>query len=223
MATPKTTTKIIRTLEPLYPAKGMVDLGNPEDTLIATLLSARTTDAQVLKVYPGLRKHFPTLQDFADANVKNIEASIASIGLYRNKAAAIQALAKRLLEAYKGKIPDQMEDLITLPGVGRKTASCVLWYGFRKPAMAVDTHVFRIAKRLGWAKGKNPLEVEGELMSLVPRDLWGPVNRIFVQFGRDVCKPGIPQCWRCPVRDACEYKDKTLTPPPRHSERSPTQ
>lgn len=209
MLSKKTTARIIKILEPLYTAKGMVDLGNPEDTLIATLLSARTTDEQVLKVYPGLRKRFPHLQDFAEADVEDIESCIASIGLYRNKARAIKALAIRLLKVYDGAVPDCMEDLITLPGVGRKTASCVLWYGFKIPAMAVDTHVFRIAHRLGWAKGKDPVTVEQELMHVIPQDLWGPVNRIFVQFGRDICKPLTPQCWRCPVRDLCPYQPKT--------------
>ncbi len=209
MVSQKTTSRIIKILEPLYPAKGMVDLGNPEDTLIATLLSARTTDEQVLKVYPGLRKRFPRLQDFAKADVTDIEKCISSIGLYHNKARAIKALAVRLLEVYDGHVPKTMEDLVTLPGVGRKTASCVLWYGFKLPAMAVDTHVFRIAHRLGWAKGKDSVTVEQELMRVVPQDLWGPVNRIFVQFGRDVCKPTTPQCWRCPVRDLCPYQPKT--------------
>ncbi len=211
MVSKKTTSRIIKILEPLYTAKGMVDLGNPEDTLIATLLSARTTDEQVLKVYPGLRKHFPRLQDFADAEVKDIEACISSIGLYRNKARAIKALATRLLEVYDGQVPKTMEELVTLPGVGRKTASCVLWYGFNIPAMAVDTHVFRIAHRLGWAMGKDPVVVEQELRGVVAQDLWGPVNRIFVQFGRDICKPITPQCGRCPVKDLCPYQIK-VTP-----------
>ncbi|MBP6944875.1 endonuclease III [Patescibacteria group bacterium] len=209
MVSKKTTSRIIKILEPLYTAKGMVDLGNPEDTLIATLLSARTTDEQVLKVYPGLRKRFPRLQDFAEADVKDIESCISSIGLYHNKARAIKALAIRLLEVYDGQVPKTIEELITLPGVGRKTASCVLWYSFKIPAMAVDTHVFRIAHRLGWAQGKDPVIVEQELMQVIPQDLWGPVNRIFVQFGRDICKPLTPQCWRCPVRDLCPYQPKT--------------
>jgi endonuclease-3 len=209
MFSKKTTTRIIKILEPLYTAKGMVDLGNPEDTLVATLLSARTTDEQVLRVYPGLRKRFPRLQDFAKADVEQIEKYISSIGLYRNKARAIKALAIRLLEVYDGQVPATMEDLVTLPGVGRKTASCVLWYGFNIPAMAVDTHVFRIAHRLGWAKGKDAVMVEQELRLVIAQDLWGPVNRIFVQFGRDICKPITPQCWRCPVRHLCPYQPKT--------------
>lgn len=210
MMNQKTTAKFLHTLEPLYPAKGMVDMGNPEDTLIATLLSARTTDVQVLKVYPGLRKKFPALADLAAAHVKEIANAISSIGLYRNKAKAIKALAQTLLKKYDGKVPARMEDLVELPGVGRKTASCVLWYGFGIPAMAVDTHVFRIAHRTGWAKGKTAERVEQELMKIVPQPLWGTLNRLFVQFGRDVCKPMTPECWRCPVRDMCAYKKKTI-------------
>jgi endonuclease III len=205
-------TTVIRRLAKYYKAKGMVDMGNPEDTLIATLLSARTRDEQVLKIYPGLRRKYPTLKDFAEASPQRIAASISSIGLYKNKATALQALAQRLIEHYGGMVPDRMEDLLTLPGVGRKTASCVLWYGFGKPAMAVDTHVFRITHRLGWARGKTPEEVEQELMKELPRSLWGETNRIFVQFGRDVCRPGTPQCYRCPVADLCPYQPKTQAP-----------
>lgn len=199
----------LRILEPLYLAKGMVDMGNPEDTLIATLLSARTTDAQVLKIYPVLRQRFPTLQILASAKVEEIAKCISSIGLYRNKAKAIKALARQLLDKHDGKVPATMEDLVQLPGVGRKTASCVLWYGFGIPAMAVDTHVFRITRRLGWVKGRTPLIVERELMAAVPKKLWGTLNRVFVQFGRDVCKPVTPQCWRCPVSSLCAYAHKT--------------
>ncbi len=204
--------RTIQLLEKRYPLKGMVDLGTPEDTLLATLLSARTRDEQVLKVYPALRKKFPKLSDLAKADIADIVKCIATIGLYRGKARAIKLLAKRVVEVYDGKIPSTMEDLLTLPGVGRKTASCVLWYGFGKPAMAVDTHVFRVAHRLGWAKGKTSEIVEQELMKLVPRKLWGEVNRVFVQFGRDICRPGIPQCYRCPVARWCAYQPKTKPP-----------
>ncbi len=200
---------ILKKVRPRYTAKGMVDLGTPEDTLIATLLSARTRDEQVLKVYPGLRKQFPRIQDLAEASVPDIARCISSIGLYRNKAKAIQALARMLVEEFDGRVPQTMDELIRLPGVGRKTASCVLWYGFGIPAMAVDTHVFRIVHRLGWAKGKNAEQVEQELMKLIPRRWWGEVNRIFVQFGRDVCRPGKPQCWRCPVAALCPFQPKT--------------
>lgn len=204
--------KVIRLLAKRYTAKGMVDLGNPEDTLIATLLSARTRDEQVLKVYPRLRKKFSTLKDLAQAKEKSIAAEISSIGLYRNKAKAIKSLATRLVNVYEGKVPETIDELVTLSGVGRKTASCVLWYGFGKPAMAVDIHVFRISHRLGWVKGKNPEQVEQELMKMVPEKLWGELNRVFVQFGRDICRPGVPQCWRCPVAKSCAYQPKTKKP-----------
>lgn len=201
--------KIITILSRLYTAKGMVDFGNPEDTLLATLLSARTTDEQVLKAYPGFRRAFPDWETLTDADERVIASTINTIGLFRNKAKAIKALAKMILEKFHGRVPDTMEELIQLPGVGRKTASCVLGYSFKKPAVAVDTHVFRIAHRLGWAKGKTPERVEEEIKSVVAEDEWRVVNRVFVQFGRDVCKASKPQCWRCPVRELCPYTPKT--------------
>lgn len=195
-----------------YPQKGMVDFGTPEDTLIATLLSARTRDEQVLRVYPGLRKAFPTLQDFARATPKKIEPCIATIGLYPAKAKAIHGLAKILLEDYGGEVPRTMEDLLRLPGVGRKTASCVLAYAFKIPAIAVDTHVYRIARRLGWAKGDTPERVEIELKKAFPKPLWFEINRALIPFGREICKPRMPLCWKCPLAFVCPFPEKTLPP-----------
>lgn len=214
MGQPKTTdvVKAIQILDRRYPLKGMVDFGNAEDTLIATLLSARTTDKQVVKVYPSFRKAFPTLKDLARASVTDIGKHISTIGLYRNKAKAIKGLAKKLIKEHDGQVPKTMEELTALPGVGRKTASCVLWYAFRIPSVAVDTHVFRITHRLGWAKGGSPEKVERELKALVPKNHWGKINRAFVHFGRDICKAGTPECWHCPVRDYCAYKNKTPKP-----------
>lgn len=213
---PKTTAvdihEAIVRLRRRYTAKGMVDLGNAEDTLIATLLSARTRDEQVLKVYPGLRKAFPTLKDFASATPAQIASKISSIGLFRNKAKMIKALAQTLLEKHHGIVPDTMEELVALPGVGRKTASCVLAYAFKKPAIAVDVHVFRIAHRLGWVKGKTPEDVEAQLRIAADKKDWIDINRCFVQFGRDICQPRTPQCWRCPLNDICAFKDKTQNP-----------
>lgn len=207
-----TKSQAIRLLAKRYTAKGMVDFGTPEDTLIATLLSARTRDEQVIKVYSGLRKAFPTLLDFAKATSEDIASHIATVGLYRTKARALQKLAKLLLERHEGQVPNTMEALVALPGVGRKTASCVLGYAFKLPAIAVDTHVFRIAKRLGWAQGNIPEHVEAELKAQVPKSLWREVNRVFVPFGRDICRPGVPQCWRCPLAAICDYTTKTKPP-----------
>jgi endonuclease-3 len=206
-------TRILNILAKRYPGTGMTDLGNPEDTLLATLLSAQTTDVQVLRVYPVLRKRFPKLSDLAKASVRDIEKCINSIGLYRTKAKAVKALAQKLIKEFGGKVPSTMADLVTLPGVGRKTASVVLSFSFNKPAIAVDTHVFRIAKRLGWSKGKNPKVVEQDLMALVPKKQWSEINRTMVPFGRDICKAPKPQCWRCPVRAWCPYPKKVILLP----------
>ena len=208
-----TKSEAIRLLAKRYTAKGMVDFGTPEDTLIATLLSARTRDEQVLKAYPGLRKAFPTLKDFARATPKAIEKYISTIGLYRAKAKAIQGLAILLLERHAGQVPRTMEELVELPGVGRKTASCVLGYAFKLPAIAVDTHVYRVARRLGWVQGTTAEKVETELKEGIPKPLWREVNRVLIPFGREICKPGVPQCWKCPLAKICAYQPKT--PPPK--------
>ena len=200
---------VIRVLKKTYPGKGMMDLGNPEDTLIATILSARTRDTQVLKVYPGFRKKFPTLASLAKADPSDIAAAISSIGFYHNKAKSISGVAKRLVAEYGGAVPSNMDDLLTLPGVGRKTANCVRAFAFNQPAVCVDTHVFRVTHRLGWTKGKTPERVEQDLIRLVPKKIWSDVNRTMVQFGRDVCQPIKPQCWRCPVAKWCPFEPKT--------------
>lgn len=191
----------------------MVDFGTPEDTLIATLLSARTRDEQVLSVYPGLRARFPTLQDLTQATWQEIAPFIKRVGFYRAKAKALHGLAQMLLEKHGGQVPQTMEELIELPGVGRKTASCVLGYAFHIPAVAVDTHVFRLSHRLEWAIGQTPEEVEQELKTRFPKRDWNEINRVGVQFGRTVCLPLRPKCWECPIREKCPYQLKT--PPPR--------
>ncbi len=203
---------ILKRLAKIYTAKAMVDFGTAEDTLIATLMSARTRDEQVIVAYPKLRKAFPHLNDLAKADVATIAEQIRSVGFYTAKARAIKALAIMLLEKYDGKVPRTMEGLVELPGVGRKTASCTLWYAFGIPSIAVDTHVFRLAKRLGWATGRDVVEVEKELSRVIEKKLWGEMNRLFVQFGRTICLPGTPKCWQCPVRELCPYPRKTPEP-----------
>lgn len=188
-----------------------MDLGNPADSLLATIMSARTTDAQVLKMFPAFRKKFPNWEALAKANVTSIEGAMNTIGLYRNKAKAIKALAQKIINDHGGKVPGIMDELVKLPGVGRKTASCILSYCFAVPAIAVDTHVFRIAHRLGWAKGKDAIKVEQELAELVPQKSWSEINRTFVRFGRDICKAGRPLCHKCPINNYCEYYKKTLS------------
>ncbi len=212
MPTPNEVRKTIMTLKEKFPGKGAVELDRPEDVLLATVLSARTRDEQVLKVYPKLRKRFPTLTSLAAAKPADIADSIKEIGLYRNKARSLKAIAERLIERHRGRVPRTMEELTALPGVGRKTANCVLCYAYKIPAIAVDTHVHRIANRLGWVRTKTPEKTEGALMKLIPKSFWLDVNRVFVQFGRSLCLPGRPRCWMCPVRKWCAFPKKTPKP-----------
>lgn len=204
--------KTIETLKREFPGKGAVELRRAEDVLLATVLSARARDEQVLKVYPKLRARFPKLRDLADARVSDIGDAVREIGLWRAKAGAMKGIARALLEQHGGKVPRTREELVALPGVGRKTANCVLAYAFRIPAIAVDVHVHRITNRLGWAETRTPEETERRLMELVPKDLWLDVNRVFVKFGRAVCLPRRPRCYDCPVRRWCRYPCKTPKP-----------
>lgn len=204
--------KVIEILRRGFPGKGAVELDRPEDVLLATVLSARTRDEQVLKAYPKLRAKFPTLQDLAAAPTRDIEKPLSEIGLFRAKARAMKGIAKTLITQYGGNVPSTREELVALPGVGRKTANCVLCYAFGKPAIAVDTHVHRIANRLGWVRTTDVEKTETALMRLIPEDLWLHVNRIFVQFGRNVCIPGRPRCYACPIARLCAYPKKTPRP-----------
>jgi len=204
--------KVIETLKREFPGKGAVELGRAEDVLLATVLSARTRDEQVLKVYPKLRAKFPKLADLAAAKTSDIEKPLSEIGLFRAKARAMKGIAMTLIKEYGGKVPSSRDALVALPGVGRKTANCVLCYAFKVPAIAVDTHVHRIANRLGWVRAKRVEDTEQALMRLIPRDLWLHVNRVFVQFGRNVCLPRKPRCYACPIARLCAYPKKTPSP-----------
>jgi len=204
--------KVLRLLMKVYPGKAAMEFSRPEDVLLATVLSARTRDEQVLAVYPGLRKRFPTLKKLANAKVSEIAKTINKIGLYRNKAKFMKGIAKTLVEKHHGKVPSVRADLEALLGVGRKTANCVLCYAFGIPAIAVDTHVNRITHRLGWVKVNGVDKTEQKLMKMIPKDLWLNVNRVFVQHGRTICLPRRPRCYECPVAIYCKYPNKTKRP-----------
>ena len=213
MTQDKNAIRIVETLRKRYPQKPDMDLGNADDSLIATIMSARTTDVQVLKMFPGFRKKFPTWKKLAAADLRDIAAAMNTIGLYRNKAKSLKALANKLLTDFDGKVPRTMVELVTLPGVGRKTASCVLSYAFKVPSIAVDTHVFRITRRLGWTKGKTPEKVEEDVKNILPTKLWSDVNRTMVRFGREICIGGKkPKCWMCPLVKWCAFSPKIEKP-----------
>jgi endonuclease-3 len=213
MANEQNVRAVLQTLRKRFSNPGAMEIGDPYRTLVAVILSARTRDEQVLKLLPGFFKAFPTVEKLARATPKQIEAKINTIGMYRQKARNINAMAKTVVGEYGGKIPKTMDELVTLAGVGRKTASVVLVACFEQPAIAVDTHVHRVTNRLGWVNTKTPAKTEDALLKIVPRDVQWIVNRVFVKFGRYICIPGRPRCWMCPIRASCQYPKKNLTEP----------
>lgn len=180
------------------------------EVLVFTLLSARTRDEQTEVVFLDLLRQYPGPQELAAARVPDVARILQRIGLYKTKARNVVALAKRIQNEYGGEVPRTLAQLIDLPGVGVKTASCVLVYAFHQPAIPVDTHVHRIANRLGWVKTKTPDKTGQALQATLPKEWWLDINRVMVQFGRAVCIPGKPRCPQCPVSQWCAYQKKTL-------------
>lgn len=188
------------------------DRETPFEILIATILSARTKDETTHQVANLLFSRYKTPSALAGADERDVAARIRRIGFYRAKSRYIIRASRRIIAHHRGAVPRDEGALLKLPGVGRKTANIVRSYAFREPAIAVDTHVHRIANRLGWIRTTSPLESERALLHLVPKRLWSTVNDVFVKFGKDVCRPIGPQCWRCPVRRLCAYQPKRRKP-----------
>jgi endonuclease-3 len=196
---------IYRRLEKEYPeARTALNFSNPHEMLFATILSAQCTDAMVNKVTAKLFPKYPTLEDYANADRETFEADIKQTGFFRMKTKSIQGAARRLLDVYDGKLPDTMAEILTLPGVARKTANVVLGnvYGVVE-GIAVDTHVGRLARRLGLTKETDPVKVERDLMRLIPRSKWMHVTYLFIEHGRKVCKAPVPRCEECVLNDIC--------------------
>lgn len=212
-ATIKSIQSILKQLKHSFPNPGAMEIGSPYQNLVGVVLSARTRDEQVLKLLPGFFKAFPTVQHLAKATQKQIEGKINTIGMYRQKAKHLKAMAERVERGERGEIPRTMEGLVALPGVGRKTASVVLVASFHSPAIAVDTHVHRVTNRLGWVQTKTPEKTEAALLKLIPKKSQPTVNRVFVKLGRYICLPGKPRCWMCPIQKDCEYVQKQLVAP----------
>lgn len=176
---------------------------DPFKILISTILSARTRDANTKIATEKLFAKYNSPKSIAEANIEEIEQLVKSSGFYKVKAARIKEVSKVLIEKYNSKVPDDYEDLMSLPGVGSKTANCVLVYAFNVPAIPVDTHVHKISNRLGWVKTKNPLKTEKALMNIIPKELWLKLNRLFVRFGQQICIPIRPKCEICLITDIC--------------------
>ena len=192
--------------------KGELDYINPFTLLVAVVLSAQATDAGVNKATPKLFAAADTPEKMVALGVAGIEDHIKTIGLYRNKAKAVFALSQQLIDTFGSQVPDNREALETLPGVGRKTANVVLNIAFRQPTIAVDTHLFRVGNRTGLAPGKTPLEVEMNLLEVVPENYLLHAHHWLILHGRYVCKARVPECWRCLIAEGCRFEPKTPAP-----------
>jgi len=184
---------------------------DPFKILVATLLSARTKDTITAKVIDKLFGVVNGPEDFIKIDEERLATLIYPIGFYRQKAKHLKELSRQLLEKYNGKVPDTIEELITLPGVGRKTANLVLILGFNKDAICVDTHVHRIVNRWQYVNTKTPEETEMELRKKLPKKHWKEINRILVTFGQNICTPVNPKCESCPINKICPYGERRLT------------
>lgn len=176
----------------------------PWQLLVAIMLSAQSTDKQVDEAIPALFDHFRTAQSVAEADIEEIESYIKSVGLYKNKARNMKKCCAQIAEEYGGEVPKTIEELLTLAGVGRKTATLFLADAYGIPGVTVDTHVFRISRRLGWAKGKNPVEVEQELMKVLPEEHWNRINFQLIYHGRSICTARKAKCDSCALSGWCE-------------------
>jgi len=182
-----------------------VQTARPFRILIATILSARTKDENTTKAADKLFKLYGTPQKLAKAKVKDVEKVIKSVGFYHVKSKRIIEVANLILSKYDGKVPADIDKLVDMPGVGRKTANCVLVYAFEKPAIPVDTHVHRISNRLGLVDTKMPEETEMALREKIPKKYWLDINNTFVMYGQNICKPISPMCDVCKIRKTCNY------------------
>ena len=202
---------ILSRLKGRYPDIGTaLDYRDAWQLLVATVLSAQTTDDTINRITPRLFARYPTPADLAAANPEEIEAIIFSSGFYRQKTKAIVALSRALVERFDGLVPTELEKLVTLPGVGRKTASVVLAEAFRFPAIAVDTHVSRVSRRLDLTTNVDPVKIEQDLRALFPRREWAGVSMRIIQFGRDVCEARRPRCPECELNRICRWPGKRV-------------
>lgn len=188
--------------------------GDPFRVLIATVLSQRTKDQVTGQASTRLFKRYPGPKQLAKSDTRTVSRLIYPVGFYKTKARVIKRIARIILAKYGGRVPSDMEQLLELPSVGRKTANCVLVYGFKQPAIPVDTHVHRIFNRIGVVSTKTPEETEEELTRIVDKSDWLPLNEVFVTFGKIICKPIGPRCNVCPLSDRCKwyaenYRDKS--------------
>ena len=200
---------IIKRLRKEYPVlKSALNYRNPFELLVATILSAQTTDAHVNKVTVPLFKKYKTLRDFADVPLDQLRKDVSSVNFFNNKAKNIQASAKMIREKFGSQVPKTMEELVTLPGVARKTANIILYNAFKiTEGIAIDTHVKRLANRLGLSGNEDPVKIEKDLMAITPKEEWGDLTHILIAHGRQVCQARKPMHDACVLADICPSRD----------------
>ena len=196
--------KIFPILKKAYPdAKIALNFTSPIELLIATILSAQCTDARVNIVTKDLFKKYKLAGDWAKADLAQIESDIKSTGFYHNKAANIKAACSKIIAEFDGKVPDTMDELLTLPGVGRKTANCVLGDAFSVPGITCDTHVIRLSRRLGLSENSDPVKLEFDLAEIIPKKDWTQFSHLLIFHGRKNCNARKPNCPKCPIAEYC--------------------
>ena len=203
--------KVLDILEDTYPeAECALDHQNVFELLVCVVLSAQTTDKSVNRISPELFSKYPDAKALSDADQADVEEILHSIGMYRTKAKNIISLAKELVIRYHGIVPNTYEELVELPGVGRKTANVVLSVGFGVQRIAVDTHVFRVANRIGLVSEKDVLKTELSLMDCIPEDRWSKTHHSLIFHGRNICDARKPKCKECPIADICQWDQKNI-------------
>lgn len=201
--------KIFPILRKTYPqARIALKHSNPLELLVSTILSAQCTDVRVNVVTKTLFKKYTSAKDWAKADVKEIESDIRSTGFFRNKAANIKGACTKVIEEFNGKIPGTLEEILTLPGVGRKTANCVLGNAFGVPGVVCDTHVIRLSRRLGLSPNSDPVKLEFDLAEIIPRKNWLLFSDLLIFHGRNICKARKPDCVNCPIAKYCPAANK---------------
>jgi endonuclease-3 len=201
--------EIIKALSKEIPdSRIALKFSNPLELLIATILSAQCTDVKVNQVTVDLFKKYRLVKDYAESNLEKLEEEIRPTGFYRNKAKSIQKCCQELVKRFGGKIPNTLEELITLPGVGRKTANVILGNTFGIPGIVVDTHVQRVSQRIGLTKNNDPTKIEFDLMEIVPKEEWTHFSNLLVWHGRRTCTAKKPLCETCSIRKECNYGSK---------------
>ena len=202
--------KILALLERAYPdARIALDFTTPLELVVATILSAQCTDERVNMVTPALFRTYRSAEDYAHAKPETLEQAIHSTGFFRAKARSIVGMARAVVDEHGGEVPRERAALVKLPGVGLKTANVVLGNAFGEPAIAVDTHVFRVSQRLGLARSEDPVEIHDQLAEVLPRKGWTRASHLFQAHGRRTCLARKPACPACPVRALCPWPGKT--------------